>query len=68
MPYVEPLSDARTPLADFSRILLETVGAGQQGVTRYLTFYNQQRPHRALDGKTPDQVYCTNLATRLTAA
>ena len=46
----------------------ETVGAAHEGMARYLTFYNQQRPHRALDGKTPDQVYCTNLTTRLTAA
>jgi putative transposase len=46
----------------------ETVGAAQQGVERYLMFYNRQRPHRALDGKTPDQVYCDNLTTRLTAA
>jgi putative transposase len=35
----------------------ETVSAAHQGLERYLTFYNQQRPHRALDGKTPDQVY-----------
>lgn len=35
----------------------ETVSAAQQGLERYLTFYNQQRPHRALDGKTLDQVY-----------
>ena len=46
----------------------ETVGAAQQGLERYLTFYNRQRPHRALDGKTPDQVYCDNLTTRCTAA
>jgi putative transposase len=46
----------------------ETVGAAREGVARYLMFYNQQRPHRALDGQTPDQVYCTNLTTRLTAA
>ena len=31
LPYVEPLSDARTPLADFFRILLETEG---QAITR----------------------------------
>jgi hypothetical protein len=30
VPYVEPLSDARTPLADFSRILLD----GQFGSNR----------------------------------
>ena len=46
----------------------ETVSAAQQGLERYLTFYTRQRPHRALDGKTPDQVYCDNLTTRLTAA
>jgi putative transposase len=46
----------------------ETVSAAQQGLERYLTFYNQRRPHRALDGKTPEEVYCDNLTTRLTAA
>ena len=46
----------------------DTVGAAQQGLERYLTFYNQTRPHRALDGKTPEQVYCDNLMTRRTAA
>ena len=46
----------------------ETVGAAQEGLERYLTFYNRQRPHRALDGKTPDQVYCDSLTTRCTAA
>ncbi len=39
-----------------------------RGVERYLTFYNQTRPHQALDGQTPDQVYYDNLTTRLTAA
>jgi putative transposase len=33
-------------------------------VARYLTFYNQTRPHQALDGQTPDQVYYDNLTTR----
>lgn len=46
----------------------ETVSAAQQGLERYLTFYNQARPHRALDGRTPDGVYFDNLPTRLTAA
>jgi putative transposase len=46
----------------------ETVSAAQQGLQRYLMFYNQARPHRALDGQTPDQVYYDNLTTRLTAA
>ena len=46
----------------------ETVRGAHQGLERYLTFYNQTRPHRALDGKTPDQVYYDNLPARRTAA
>ena len=44
------------------------VSAAQQGLERYLTFYNQKRPHRALDGNTPDGVYFDNLPARLTTA
>lgn len=46
----------------------ETVSAAQQGLARYLMFYNQARPHRALDGDTPDRVYFDNLPARRTAA
>lgn len=46
----------------------DTVEAAQQGLERYLTFYNQTRPHQALDGQTPDQVYYENRTTRRTAA
>ena len=42
----------------------DSISAARQGVGRYLTFYNQTRPHRALDGKTPEEVYCDNLTTR----
>ena len=28
----------------------------KQGVDSYITFYNQQRPHRTLKNKTPKQV------------
>ena len=45
----------------------ETVSAAQQGLARYLTFYNQTRPHRALDGHTPNGVYVDSLPTRLSA-
>ena len=38
----------------------ETVSAAHQGLERDLTFYNQTRPHRALDGKAPDQGYDDN--------
>ena len=46
----------------------DTVSAAQQGLERYLTFYNQTRPHQALAGQTPDQVYDNHLTTRQTAA
>ena len=46
----------------------DTVNAAHQGLERYLRFYNQTRPHQALDGQTPDQVYYENRTTRLTAA
>ena len=46
----------------------DTVSAAQQGLERYLMFYNQTRPHQALDGQTPVQVYTDNLTTRQTAA
>ena len=46
----------------------ETIRAAQQGLERYLTFYNQTRPHQALDGQTPDQVYYNQLTTQQLAA
>lgn len=46
----------------------DTVSAAQQGLERYLMFYNQTRPHQALDGQTPDQVDSDHLTTRRTAA
>jgi putative transposase len=45
----------------------ETVRDAQQGVERYLSFYNHIRPHRALDGHTPDRVYWDNQPARPTA-
>jgi putative transposase len=46
----------------------DTVSAAHQGLERYLTFYNQIRPHQALDGRTPEQVCDDSLTTRQTAA
>ncbi|MEO7369131.1 MAG: IS3 family transposase, partial [Gemmatimonadaceae bacterium] len=46
----------------------ETVSAAHQGVDRYLTFYNQTRPHWARDDHTPDGVDVDNLPARHTAA
>ncbi len=46
----------------------DTISAAHQGLARYLLFYKQTRPHRALKGQTPDQVYDDHLTTRQTAA
>ena len=35
----------------------ESVSQARAGLDRFLTFYNNSRPHSSLDGKTPDQVY-----------
>jgi putative transposase len=35
----------------------DSVAEARQGLQRYFSFYNQRRPHRALDGRTPDMVY-----------
>jgi len=40
----------------------DTVRDAQAGLDRYLTFYNQGRPHKALDGNTPDEVYFSYLS------
>jgi putative transposase len=46
----------------------ETVHDAHQGVARYVAFYNQIRPHRALDGRTPDRVYWENRPAQPSAA
>jgi putative transposase len=35
----------------------DTVAEAHHGLARYFAFYNQGRPHAALDGRTPDMVY-----------
>lgn len=35
----------------------------RQGITRYMHFYNYERPHQALEYRTPAQVYATIPAT-----
>jgi putative transposase len=35
----------------------DSVADARQGLQRYFSFYNQRRPHRALDGRSPDIVY-----------
>jgi len=40
----------------------------KQGLDRYFSFYNQRRPHSALDKKTPDAFYFGNLPRKHCAA
>jgi putative transposase len=35
----------------------DSIAHARQGLHRYFQFYNEQRPHSSLDGKTPDSVY-----------
>lgn len=44
----------------------DTVFDAKAGIARYVTFYNERRPHSSLDARTPDQAYFTSLS--LTAA
>jgi putative transposase len=37
----------------------DSVSDAKAGLTRYVAFYNERRPHRSLDGRTPDHVYFT---------
>jgi putative transposase len=46
----------------------ETIRDAHHGVARYMAFYNQARPHRALDGRTPEDVYHDHLPARHAAA
>ena len=45
----------------------DTVAAAKAGLARYIDFYNRRRPHRALDGGTPDAVYFDSLPMPLAA-
>lgn len=43
----------------------DTVSDAREGLARYIDFYNRRRPHRALDGMTPDAVYFNSLPVPL---
>ena len=38
----------------------DTVDAARRSIGAYLNFYNERRPHSALDGNTPDTMYFNN--------
>jgi len=35
----------------------QTVREAKEGISKYLAFYNQERPHQSLDYRTPAEVY-----------
>jgi hypothetical protein len=46
-------------LAYSFREILRECPAARAGITRYVAFYNNRRPHQGLDGQTPDTLYFT---------
>ena len=46
----------------------DSVSAAKAGLGAYLAFYNTRRPHRTLDGKTPDAIYFGGLPQERIAA
>ncbi len=45
----------------------DSVSAAKDSLARYIAFYNERRPHRALDRATPDEVYFNSLPVPLAA-
>ena len=39
----------------------DSVSEAKASLARYVSFYNGRRPHRSLDGRTPDHVHFTSL-------
>ena len=44
------------------------VREARAAIGRYILFFNSRRPHRSLDGQTPDQAYFNQLPTLTVAA
>ena len=44
-----------------------SVAEAKQGLARYFQFYNEKRPHTALDGRTPDAAYFNAPPVKLAA-
>ena len=36
----------------------DSVGEARASIARYFAFYNERRPHSALDRRTPNEAYC----------
>ena len=46
----------------------DSVADAKANLATYLRFYNQRRPHRSLDGRTPDAAYLVALASAIRPA
>ena len=46
----------------------DTVSQAREGIARYMSFYNAERPHTAHGGKTPDSAYFAALPAIAKAA
>jgi len=46
----------------------DSVSEAKASLARYFGFYNTRRPHQALDGQTPDEIYFSNLPQEKIAA
>ena len=46
----------------------DSVSEVKAGLNWYFSFYNQRRPHRSLDGQTPDSIYFGRLPALQQAA
>ncbi len=45
----------------------DSVSEARASLARYFGFYNTRRPHQALDGQTPDEIYFSNLQEKIAA-
>ena len=45
-----------------------TVSDAKAGIGKYLTFFNEKRPHSSLDGQVPDTVYFDSMPPMAKAA
>lgn len=55
----------------YENVYLHAYGSASEltaGLDKYFTFYNQRRPHRSLEGQTPDAVYFERLPALQQAA
>lgn len=46
----------------------DSPGEARSGISRYLRYFNQERPHQSLSYRTPMQVYMESIASRLRRA